>query len=73
MHLLIPYDITDNKRRRKVEKVLSYYGQRVNYSVFEVEVSRVDFKKLIASLEDSFDNKEDHLRVYVLNKESLKK
>ncbi len=73
MYLLIPYDVTDDKRRRKIEKILSYFGKRVNYSVFEVEVSRVEYKKLILALEENSDKKEDHVRVYVLNKESRDK
>jgi len=73
MYLLIPYDITDDKRRRKVEKVLATYGKRVNYSVFEVEVGRVDYKILIEALEKESDAKEDHIRIYVLDKISLSK
>ncbi len=73
MYLLIPYDVADDKRRRKIEKILSYFGKRVNYSVFEVEVSRVEYKKLILELEENSDKKEDHVRVYVLNKESRDK
>ena len=72
MHLLIPYDITDDKRRRKVDKLLSSYGKSVNYSVFEVEISKTKFKVLIQALKAITDKKYDHVRVYVLNKEALK-
>ena len=73
MHLLIPYDITDDKRRRRVEKILSSYGVRVNYSVFEVETSSAKYRKLIRALEAESNPRDDHIRIYVLNKESLKK
>ncbi len=73
MHLLIPYDITDDKRRRVVDKILSHYGTRVNYSVFEVELTKAKFYKLIKALEENTDKKHDHVRIYVLGKESLKK
>jgi CRISPR-associated endonuclease Cas2 len=34
-NLLILYDITNNKLRRKIEKTLRDYGVRLQYSVFE--------------------------------------
>ena len=73
MHLLIVYDIADDKRRYRVEKVLSSYGKRVNYSVFEVETSLPNYRKLILLLEEHSSKKEDHIRIYILGKESLKK
>jgi len=73
MNLLIPYDISDDKRRREVDKVLSSYGTRVNYSVFELEITKTKYNKLIVLLENISDPKHDHIRIYVLGKESLKK
>ncbi len=73
MNLLIPYDISDDKRRRKVEKILSSFGRRVNYSVFELELTKSKYNKLILSLEKVSDPKHDHIRIYILDKESLKK
>jgi len=31
---IIAYDVSDDKRRREVSKVLTNYGYRVQYSVF---------------------------------------
>jgi len=73
MHLLIPYDIADDKRRRVIEKILSSHGRRVNYSVFEVETTKAKYHKIIKALEENSDKKHDHIRIYVLGKESLKK
>ena len=73
MHLLIPYDITDDKRRRVVEKILSSYGVRVNYSVFELTITKVQYKSLLKKLIKASSKKSDHIRIYVLGKESLKK
>ena len=73
MNLLIPYDIADDRRRRNIEKTLSHYGRRVNYSVFEVELTKAHFRKLVDALEEYSDKKHDHIRIYVLNKESMKK
>ena len=38
-HWLILYDICDPKRLRKIEKITSQYGIRVQKSVFESDVS----------------------------------
>jgi CRISPR-associated protein Cas2 len=73
MHLLIPYDIADDKRRRIIEKILASHGRRVNYSVFEVETSKAKYRKIIKALEANSDKQHDHIRIYILNKESLKK
>ena len=47
---LIMYDISDNKRRIKVEKLLSSYGYRVNYSVFECIISAKVLEKIVQEL-----------------------
>ena len=73
MNILIPYDISDDKRRRQVDKILSSFGTRVNYSVFELELTQSKFRKLITALEKITDSKLDHLRIYILNKETMKK
>ena len=70
--MLIPYDISDDKRRREVDKILSAYGKRVNYSVFEVEVNASKFRKLIKELE-AVTVEKDHVRIYTLSKEVVNK
>ena len=37
MFVLVAYDISSTRRRNKIAKVLSRYGDRVNLSVFECE------------------------------------
>ena len=73
MYLLIVYDISDDKRRRRCEKELSSYGKRVNYSVFELEIKRYELTKLKEVLEKESDKDEDHIRFYILNKDVLLK
>jgi len=36
MHYVVAYDITNDKRRKKLSDLLETYGVRVNYSVFEI-------------------------------------
>ncbi|MDF1516162.1 MAG: CRISPR-associated endonuclease Cas2 [Anaerolineae bacterium] len=47
------YDITDTRRRTKVAQLLEGYGERVQYSVFELWVTREEMgalRKKLASL-----------------------
>ncbi|RVT47834.1 CRISPR-associated endonuclease Cas2 [Rheinheimera sediminis] len=38
MHWLVCFDISDDKRRRKVVKLLQQHGERVQFSVFELRL-----------------------------------
>jgi len=48
---LISYDIPDDKRRGKIAHLLEGYGERVQYSVFEIWVTDRELEKLRAQLE----------------------
>jgi CRISPR-associated protein Cas2 len=50
MRYVISYDISDNKLRNKFVKIIEKYGERVQYSVFEFELSPKEFKNLINEL-----------------------
>jgi CRISPR-associated protein Cas2 len=39
MNYIISYDIPDTKRRTKIAKTLLDFGDRVQYSVFEAELT----------------------------------
>jgi CRISPR-associated protein Cas2 len=69
---LICYDISNNKRRTKLSDLLSGYGIRVNYSVFELSISAIKFKQLLSQIKQ-IAKKQDNIRFYMLNKESIKK
>jgi CRISPR-associated protein Cas2 len=43
---VICYDITENKIRRKIDILLSSYGERIQYSVFEIVISEDKLKGL---------------------------
>ena len=71
MMTLISYDVstTDKAGRtrlRKVAKACQDYGQRVQNSVFEVDVDYGTFLKLKDKLEKLIDPKQDSLRIYYL-------
>ncbi|MEY9214313.1 CRISPR-associated endonuclease Cas2 [Thermobifida halotolerans] len=71
---LICYDIADNERRDDVSELLSGYGPRVQYSVFEaaVETPHV-FDQLQQRLTDLVDPDEDQVRIYPLRVTDLDK
>ena len=73
MMILVTYDIStaDSKgaaRLRHVAKKCLNYGQRVQYSVFEIEVNPAQWTMLKATLEDIIDPDVDSLRYYYLGK-----
>lgn len=76
MNFLVTYDVATatpagQRRLRRVAKICEGYGQRVQYSVFEVVCSQTDLAKLVARLEDVMDPAEDSLRLYPIYAENF--
>jgi CRISPR-associated protein Cas2 len=72
LDLLVSYDVetvtpAGRSRLRKMSKACSAYGQRVQYSVFELNVTPALFEKFIRRALDIIDVQADSLRVYVLS------
>lgn len=64
---IISYDITENKIRNKISKILEGYGKRIQYSVFECEISIKLFENLYEQLlKQAIDPKTDSIRIYHL-------
>lgn len=71
MLVLITYDVNltnegGSKRLRRISKTCLDYGIRVQYSVFECEITPAQWVDLKASLLDIFDPDTDSLRFYYL-------
>ncbi len=71
MMILVTYDISfsdhsGKSRLRKIAKLCRDYGQRVQYSVFEIEVEPAQWVMLKAKLETVMDPSVDSLRMYYL-------
>jgi CRISPR-associated protein Cas2 len=66
MFVVVSYDITDDKRRRKVMKVVEGFGERVQYSVFECHLQPRDVVRLHHRLSRLINPGEDDIRFYVL-------
>ncbi len=64
---LISYDITNTKIRNKIAKTLEGYGRRVQYSVFECDISQKQFENLYQKLMELMQKeKEGNIRIYQL-------
>lgn len=71
MLVLVTYDVATSEaggpgRLRSVAKACRDFGQRVQYSVFEIEVDPAQWAKLKAQLEALINPKSDSLRYYYL-------
>ena len=66
MYIVVSYDISDDKRRTKIHKTLSSYGQWMQYSLFECSLSETEYAKLRARLSKLIKSEEDSIRFYFL-------
>lgn len=71
MLVLITYDVrtdsTEGRRRlRRIAKACLDFGQRVQYSVFECDISPAQWAELRARLSSLIDPETDSLRFYML-------
>ncbi len=60
---LVCYDIADPKRLRKVHVATEDRGARLQYSVYQCELSRMQLAVLIADLEDLINHDEDQVLI----------
>lgn len=73
MFVVVSYDIEDNKRRSKVCNDLKNYGEHVQYSVFECDISQIQIKKLQTDLKKIINQRQDSIRYYFLCQKCLDK
>lgn len=78
MHVIVTYDVnTEDKagrrRLRRIAKACESYGQRVQFSVFEVNASLAKWTELKLRLLKEVDEKKDSLRFYHLSADDARK
>ncbi|MCF1503203.1 CRISPR-associated endonuclease Cas2 [Afifella sp. H1R] len=71
MLVLVTYDVRTSdpggaRRLRRIAKACRDFGQRVQFSVFEIEVDPAQWTKLKGRLEGIIDPAADSLRYYYL-------
>lgn len=67
-HYVISYDISDDRKRYRIDKELKNNGIRVQKSVFECKITDAEFLKLKVKLEKYIDRNTDSIRYYFLCK-----
>ena len=73
MYILVTYDVDTTskegaRRLRCVAKACIDYGQRVQNSVFECEVTEAQYCLLRGRIKDIIDMSRDSVRFYILSK-----
>lgn len=73
MYILVTYDVNTmdragQRRLARVAKACKDYGQRVQNSVFECDLTEAQFCILKDRIKDIIDEKLDSIRFYQLNK-----
>ena len=67
MLVVVAYDIPNDRRRTKLARLLTDFGTRVQYSVFECRLDEVDrFEKMLSRVRKLIDTEEDRVRFYRL-------
>jgi len=71
MLVVVTYDVSVSdpggaKRLRRIARACLDFGQRVQFSVFEIEVDPAQWVSLKARLENTIDRERDSLRYYFL-------
>jgi CRISPR-associated protein Cas2 len=66
MFVVISYDVSEDKRRTKIHKMLKSYGQWMQYSVFECNLTATDYAKLRSRLSKVIKPEQDSIRFYFL-------
>ena len=66
MHVVVTYDISEDKRRTKIHKVLKSYGQWMQFSVFECALTATEYARLRNRLNKLIRPEADSIRFYFL-------
>lgn len=69
MHVVVSYDIVDDKKRTRLAKTLLNFGSRVQYSVFECNLNAKQLAEMKKQALKLIDPEKDSLRIYRLCEE----
>ncbi|HQE24067.1 MAG: CRISPR-associated endonuclease Cas2 [Bacillota bacterium] len=71
-NIVIVYDIANDRRRTRVFKLLKNYATRIQYSVFEGNLTDEDVIHIQAELTKIMNPKEDGIAIFQLCKKCIK-
>jgi CRISPR-associated protein Cas2 len=67
MYLVVSYDIHDDKRRNRIHKVLKNFGERIQFSVFECDLTKEQLLRMHHALKRIIkEEDQDSVRFYHL-------
>ena len=67
MYLVVSYDIHDDKRRNHIHKVLKNFGERIQFSVFECDLTKEQLLRMQHALKWIIkEDDQDSVRFYHL-------
>ncbi len=69
--MVVSYDISNDKSRRKVMKTLEDFGRRVQFSVFECQLYPDQIKTLKNKLQLHIKDTQDSIRFYSIGAEDI--
>ena len=67
MKYLVTYDISEDRKRNKVIKLLNEYGKRIQFSCFEIEIHSKKLSYLVSKLQELIDNETDRLFIFPIS------
>lgn len=62
-YYIVAYDITDDRRRYRILKLMKDFGRRIQYSVYECELADEEFDRMLRRALSVIDKKEDSVVV----------
>lgn len=62
--VVVVYDIPSNRKRTKLRKKLKAFGEPVQLSVFECNLSSKEKKAMMGAIKGIISEKEDRVRIY---------
>ena len=71
MFYIIAYDTPSDKRRRKMAKAILGFARRVQKSVYEANLDRNEYIKMLENIERVIDAKDDNVRIYGVPKDEV--
>jgi CRISPR-associated protein Cas2 len=66
MYFVVSYDIHDDKRRTRIHKVLKNFGERIQFSVFECDLTKEQFLRMQHTLKRIIEEDQESVRIYHL-------
>ncbi len=64
MKWVVAYDIADDRRRAQISTLLYHIGWRIQYSIFEVELTAEEFASLLGDLTAVMDELRDRMHLF---------